>query len=135
MRVQVGLRLVGILSCLTIGLMLAGCVSPGQSLSKLSSAGLAEPAKDICTKSGSTPLPLNGSTRVVAAANSTVGEVRPLVESLFDGDFNGQLGKLPDKTRVAVCFVVTDARDVPNGRMVVVQLPEQSGSAFIANNW
>ena len=48
------------------------------TLGRLAARGLQEPASDICTTNGSTPVPLTGDTRVVAAVNSTWAEANLL---------------------------------------------------------
>ena len=102
------------------------------TLGRLEGRGLQEPAADICTQNGSTPLPLKGEVRVVAAVNSTWAEARRLVQSKFEGTLSPDLTDLKPEAKVAICFIQSPKSMVPpDGRSATVQVANLGPSGFL----
>lgn len=114
---------------------MSGCVNHSfetRTLDQIRSAGFDAKAQRICTVTGSPTLPLHGSPRTAAASNSTVGEVRTLVNSGSEKQFLELAGKLADKTYVALCFFQGDkSLAPPNGRFLVAEFTGDGGSAIV----
>lgn len=101
----------------------SGAATQLATLRQLEGRGLQQPATDVCTKNGSTPLPLTGDVRVVAAVNSTWDEARRLVQPKFEKTLSPDLTELKPDAKVAICFIQTPKSMVPpDGRSVIVQV-------------
>ena len=114
----------------------SACTSPVETqvmaLRHLESRGLEEPAKDICTQNGSSPVPLVGDIRVVAAVNSTWAEARRLVQPKFDKLLSPDLVDLRPDAKVAICFVQSPKDMVPpDGRSAIVAVANLGPSGWL----
>lgn len=115
--------------CALVGLV--GCASATPSQVE-SPRALDTRAVKVCTVSGSTPLPLKGSERVVGAQDSSIASAAKIVGSEYRDEFNQLVTGLDPKTYVALCFDQIDPKGVPaNGRLVVAQFENAGGSTFV----
>ncbi|MCU1550599.1 MAG: hypothetical protein JWR36_1159 [Glaciihabitans sp.] len=114
------------LSAIAIVGSLAGCANQSDTIAALASKGFAVRAKEICTQTGSTPLPLKGKFRVVAAADSTVRDTEPLVSDFARDSFNEDFQVDGSDNYVALCFAIT-----PQGKVLLAQAPGARGSVII----
>lgn len=112
-----------------------GCASHSpqtRPLDQILAGGFDAKAKQICTTTGASTLPMTGSPRTVAASDSTVAEAKSLVNSGSEKLFGGQIGKLNENTYVALCFIQGEKSFAPpNGRLLAVELPGGEGSTIV----
>lgn len=127
-RVSCGAAFACVALCVLVGL--AGCASAGPTQAK-SPRALDAKAVKVCTVSGSTPLPLKGSERVVGAENSSIASAEKIVGFEYRDEFNQLVSGMDPKTYVALCFDQIDPRTPANGRLVVAQFENAAGSTFI----
>ena len=112
-----------------LSITLTGCAStpPTEStLMKLSRAGFDSKAENVCTTTGTTPLPRRGKVRVIGAVDSNVQKASSLVFESDKDDFNKEFGHARGTSYVALCFVID-----PAGHVVIAQFPGRLGGAYV----
>jgi hypothetical protein len=113
------------------------CSAAGGSsdtIEKLRDGGFASRAEEVCTTSGSIQFKLSGSTRLVAASDSTIGQARALVTQSAQNAFATDTAGKSSTSYVALCFVQTPSAEAPpNGHAVIAQFPGATGDVLIAN--
>jgi hypothetical protein len=132
-RPRCGSGIVVVALALALALALAACSDNAGlvgTLNHLRASGFDERATSVCTKTGSTPVPLMGSTHVVAAVDSTVGAVSKLVAAPTRHSFETDFGTLGEGSYIAICFVTSEVGG-SDQRSVLVQRPDASGSVII----
>ena len=119
------------LACGALLVGLASCAA-SQHPATTPSSRLDKTALDVCTATGSTPLPRTGDERVVGAEDSNVEAVGRIVAAEYRKDFDRLVSGHGSGAYLALCFDQIKPSGVPaNGRVIIAQLKDAGGSTFI----